>query len=194
MDKGFSSVDHALISFLIEFVFPILDERNQIKWLRGVIQSYHMWNGLFMNERWHRDVIKEHHNFIVKEVTRRRNLLSAIKCRDFDFVLSRKRMSDDLLWVICRLGMGERYTRLLSKILLNDDEQWEVERRLNMNAVELRGLFRSNNPRMLVHFFCVMASVFLEMKESNRIRKSVTLYSFLDIVTCKFSRCELTNT
>lgn len=184
-DKGFSSDDHVIISFLIEYVFPILEERNHIKWLRDVIHSYHTWNGLFKNERWHRDVIKEHHNTIMKEVTRRKKMLSVINERNCEYVLSRKRLNDDLLFVISRLGMGDQYVKPMSKVCLNNNEMWETSHRLVRIMDQLKELFSSNNPTMLVHFFCVLASVFNELKNNDKVRKSVTLYSFIDYVTLK---------
>lgn len=182
-DKSFSSEDHAIISFLIEYVFPVLDERNQIKWLRDTIGSYHNWNGLFSNERWHSDVIKQYHNTLMKEVCRRKKALAVIENADIEYVFSRKRMSADTLFIASRLNIPNFNTKQLAKACLSDNEKWEIDHRLRRMPSEFFSLFHSKDAMRMVHFFCVLYIFYKEMKVTEKIRESVTLYSFIDYVT-----------
>lgn len=179
-EKCFSKDDHVIVSFIVEFVFPMLDGHNNVRWLREIISSYYNWNGFFTNARWNGSVSKNYHNTLTKEVMRRKKILDVIKDKDHEYVSSRERMNDELAFIVSRIGP---WKPKLDAYILNDVEKKETDRRIQNEYGGLMSCLTSAQPKLVVHYLLILGLIFKSLKATKTLRQNVTLYSFVDYVT-----------
>lgn len=182
---SFSKDDSCVVSYILESVFPMIHHREQMKWLRGVIISYHKWNGFFTNEKWHKDNINGHHNSITKEVGRRKAILRVINDNDRDYITSRKRMNDDYFFIIKRMGMEVscKYWERMAAKEINSSEKSTVDRCVAGIMAGLRETYHSDDPMMKCHYYFVVARLYKEMKDQGKLRSTVSMDALIDHVT-----------
>lgn len=168
MNKSLSNDDHVILTLIIDNIFPTLDTKCKVKWLRQVIKSYHNWNGFFVSEKWNDYNIVKNHNYITKLVTRKRSILNNGK----EYVKNRVRNSPDLIYAKYKTG----------EIVVDISEE---DRELIGNVIEsnlqtLSAVYYSNDPNVRTHFFFVCGMMY--KKINSRLSQSVTLYCFIDYI------------
>lgn len=176
--KYFSHRDHHMMNILVEKVFPLLDKSNEkfkSKWLMGVIESYNDWYGFFKCKN-----IREHSTYVRQLVSRKRNTLKIIKSGGIEYLNSRKRPSDDMSYVMYKLGMVVN-----EKLIPNGRERYIIERAIwdNFNVGSLKRIYESTNPGMRTHFYFILATLYDKLTcKLCVIRPTITFYSFADLV------------
>ena len=162
-DKIFSELDHAMILILVERVLPHVDTKKRIKWVRDIISSYHNWHGFFKNEKIHKNIIHNHHNYLSKVVTKKKQLID--NCHEY--VKSRERKSSDLKIIMYKCGLNE------SKLI--NDMSWVIH-----NKDSLKKIFFKTDLKSMIHFYFVLGFGFSSIFSGENV-PSYLFYEFVDI-------------
>lgn len=154
----FSENDSVMVTLLIDNVFPLLRTDRRVLWLRNTLASYQDWYGFFKNA----DKIHEHHNYLVKLVTRKLRMLEEVNTGVF--LVPRKRMSPELKYMKYRFG-------------LDQGSVFDIPTIVEKNRNNLRSIFNSDDPNVKTHFFFVLGMMY-----SHDHPEGVTFYEFVDVV------------
>lgn len=167
--KIFSDDDQMMIFYIVEYVFPLLQCRDKVKWLMSIIQTNYKWNGFFNNYEIRRR--KNEHNYhlnLLKIVSNKKKLINDIvSMKRYD---DRKRKSKTYEFIMWRMG---------NPVIKHTQEDVElIEKSIGKNFKKLHDLFYSNNCYLLTHFFLVLGSFYRKFNKNHNMK----FYFFVDTV------------
>jgi len=173
--------DNAVVLMLVEHVFPLLRVKNNIKWLRRTIISYHNWHCFFTSPMFIKGSIHKHDNHLAKIVNRKMRIVDVIRNNDVDYVNSRRRDSYNLIYIKHRLRSPPVDARPLADLIYHH---------IRCNVCELRDAMSSDNPSMRAHFYFVLGMWYNHMKYiTTSLPPSVTFYTFVDAAVLVVASC-----
>jgi hypothetical protein len=143
--------DHAMLTLIVSNIFPLLENTDKVKWLRNTIARYHDWYSFFSHDNWGRSTIKNHHNYLVKLVTRKKNILAVVERNDVEYVNSRLRMSVELHFIKYMIGKKNQITIDDSGVLCN----W-----VSSNIDSITTVLSSKDPDVRVHYYFILAMLY----------------------------------
>ena len=161
----FSDNDNDMIMLLVDNVFPLLGGDRHVLWLRNCISAHHNWYSFFTSDNVAKRNLHKYHNYLIKLVGRKRALLDVVRANDTDYLLGRKRDSNDLRYVKYRFDGG--HPGVVDGAAL----PYIVH-----NSRQLTVLFNSTDPSLKAHFYFVTGMLYTQLQQS------VTFYAFVDMV------------